>query len=132
MTEGNVIDLFNSLDYKNEKNKALFIGTTFEGREKISVEELLEKLDLEQSARRESISVREKTQVQVPSEVNQSQFIKSQIKGRLSTNKEEDFFKGKASSDGNDYIPIEDIPEHMRGYFNYGSELEPIFANVAE
>lgn len=41
LTEGNILDIFSNLEYKNEQNKALFLQTAFEGREKISIEELL-------------------------------------------------------------------------------------------
>lgn len=37
LTEGNIIDIFNNLDYNNEDHKALFLQSAFEGREKISI-----------------------------------------------------------------------------------------------
>jgi hypothetical protein len=37
LTEGNIMDIFNNLDFKNEDHKALFLQSVFEGREKISI-----------------------------------------------------------------------------------------------
>lgn len=54
----------------------------FEEKSKISVDQLLEKLDLEESARRDTIESNEKlkTSIQSNQDINQSQFIKSQIR----------------------------------------------------
>jgi hypothetical protein len=56
LTESNILDIFNNLDFKDESKRNLFLQSVFEGREKIPIEEFLEKLDLEQAARRESIA----------------------------------------------------------------------------
>jgi predicted nucleic acid-binding Zn finger protein len=64
--------------------------------------------------------------------LNQSQFIKSIIKERKGKEEEEMSLKVRVSSDGTDYVSIEQIPEVIRDFYNYGSELEPIFAHIAE
>ncbi len=63
-------------------------------------------------------------------DLNQSQFIRSQIRDeRKHSIKEEIFLKGGIASDGNDYIPLEEVPAALKPYFNYGSELEPVFCH---
>lgn len=80
VTASNLSDLLSNLDYSHPQRRALLLGSLFPEGEALPIEEFLEKMDLNESARRSSLKQSHLRPQEEHSEVNQSQFIKNMLK----------------------------------------------------